>query len=90
MQQPQQHHLLSMLRRNTVDRFEEGQKVSVMKQGAEVEMIVFRQSGGLVSLFDRSNRFYLFQVKDVRPIKGYQSDISVCEPSRDAAVHEHR
>jgi hypothetical protein len=72
-----------------VNEFWEGQKASVMKHGVEVEMIVFRQSGELVSLFDRSHRFYLFHVRDVQPLKTSHSSISICDISRQATLREN-
>jgi len=69
--------------------FQEGQKASVMKDGDEVEMIVFHQSGELVYLFDRANRCYLYHIRDVRPVKSPQSSISLCDPSNEATLCEH-
>ena len=72
-----------------MNTFREGQKACVMKHGVEVEMIVFRQTGELVSLFDRSHRFYLFHVKDVYPVKSPHFSVSICDLSRQAAVREN-
>lgn len=68
-------------------KFQEGEKASVMKHGAEVEMIVVHQAGELVSLFDRTNRYYLFHIMDVRPARSTQSSISMGDVS-EATVRE--
>jgi hypothetical protein len=79
------------MRRDSVHKFQEGQKASVMKDGgAEVEMTVFHQSGELVSLFDRANRYYLFHIRNVRPVKSPQSSISKCDPFSESTVRELR
>jgi hypothetical protein len=72
-----------------VHKFQEGDKASVMKDGAEVEMIVFHQSGELVSLFDRTNRFYLFHVMDVRPVRSSLSSISMYDAFSEPTMREH-
>lgn len=67
--------------------FQEGQKARVMKDsGAEVEMIVFHQSGELVYLFDRANRYYLFHNRDVRLVPSPESSISSCNDSIEARL----
>jgi hypothetical protein len=71
-----------------VHKYQEGDKASVCKQGAEVEMIVFRQAGELVSLFDQSNRYYLFHIGEVRPVTTTRPGISVCNASTEATVRE--
>ena len=70
-------------------KYREGQKARVMKHGIEVEMIVFRQTGELVSLFDRSNRFYLFHTRDVHPVSSPHSSISIRDISQHATVLEN-
>lgn len=60
---------------------QEGQKATVLKEGVEVEMIVFHQSGELVYLFDLANRCYLFPVSAVRSVQNH--------PSGDVTVHQH-
>ena len=47
--------------------FQDGEEARVMKNGAEVSVIVFRQLGEAVYVFDSASRAYLFHVKDVRP-----------------------
>ncbi len=48
-----------------VNQFHDGEQVRILKSGLEVEMIVFRQSGDWVYVFDRDNRVYQFHVSDV-------------------------
>jgi hypothetical protein len=72
-----------------VHKFQQGDKASVMKDGAEVEMIVFHQSGELVSLCDRTNRYYLFHIMEVHPVRSPLSSISMCDTFSDTAVREH-
>lgn len=71
-------------------KFEEGQKASVIRNsGAEIEMIVFHQSGELVYLFDQANRYYLFHIRNVRPVKSFQSSISPRDAFSEITVREH-
>lgn len=70
-------------------KFQEGDKASVVKDGAEVEMTVFHQSGELVSLCDRTNRYYLFHIMDVHPVRNSLSGISMCDAFSEATVREH-
>lgn len=70
-------------------KFHEGDTASVIKDGVEVEMIVFHQSGELVSLFDRTNRYYLFHVMDVRPLRSPRAGVSMYDAFSEATVREH-
>ena len=71
-------------------KFQEGQKASVIKDGAEVEMIVFHQSGELVYLFDPANRCYLLHISDVCPVESPQSSVSMCDAFSEATtLREH-
>ena len=70
-------------------KFQEGQKARVMKQGAEVEMIVFHQSEELVYLFDQANRCYLFHIRDVHPVKSPQSCISLPNAFSETQFGKH-
>lgn len=47
--------------------FRAGEIVKIRDRGIEKEVIVFRHLGEVVYVFDRANRPYLFDVKDVIP-----------------------
>ncbi len=46
-------------------QFQDGEQARILKGGEEVEVIVFRQSGEWVYVFDRRNRVYQFHVSDL-------------------------
>ena len=48
-------------------QFHEGEEATIIKDGVEVEVVVFRQSGEAVYVFDKANRAYKFHVEDLLP-----------------------
>lgn len=54
--------------------FRDGEEARVLQHGIEVEVVVFRQSGELLYVFDKQNRLYQFHVRDVSPARGVYRD----------------
>ncbi len=49
--------------------FQDGEEARVVLHGIEVEVVVFRQCGELVYVFDQKNHAYQFHVKNLKPAK---------------------
>lgn len=47
--------------------FQNGEEARVLKRGVEMEVIVFRQSGEFVYVFDKENRLYQFHFSEILP-----------------------
>ena len=46
-------------------RFQNGEKATMVAHGTKVDVIVFRQTGDIVYVFDPSNRCYQVNVREV-------------------------
>lgn len=54
--------------------FQDGEVARVLRHGIEVEVVVFRQLGELIYVFDKKNRPYQFHVRDVLPARSSCTD----------------
>lgn len=54
---------------DTVHEFQDGEEAKVIRHGVEVEVMVFRQTGDFVYVFDKENRAYQYRARDVMPAK---------------------
>jgi hypothetical protein len=61
-------------RGDTMHEFQEGEEAKVIRRGAEVELMVFRQIGDFVYVFDKENRGYQYHVRDVKPATTLYTD----------------
>lgn len=59
--------VLFKLRNRPMHHFQDGEEARVIRNGADLPVVVFRQLGEVVYVFDGANRAYQFHVEDVRP-----------------------
>ena len=59
---------------DTMHEFQDGEEARVIKHGVEVEVMVFRQTGDLVYVFDKENRAYQYPARDVMPARTLYTD----------------
>jgi hypothetical protein len=75
---------------DTMHEFQDGEEARVIKHGTEVEVMVFRQIGDLVYVFDKANRAYQYRVRDVLPARRLYTDTHEHGMSSGAGVHSER
>ena len=70
--------------------FQEGEEARVIRHGAQVELMVFRQIGDFVYVFDKNNRAYQYHVRDVMPARTLFTHTHEQEMSSGAGAHSER
>lgn len=63
-------------------KFQDGEKASILRNGVEVMVTIFLQSGELIYVFDEANRYYQFAASDVYPAKKHQTVSHENRPSQ--------